>query len=257
MFGFWRKARNDQGPQDPSPLPLPPRPLAAAATSKPLRPAAKRAEPQRGGAKAAPETEVITREEWLGHALELLRAELSKRGFVMPRDVRISLGWPRVRGQSAVTYAPEASTEGAIEIFVSPLLSEALEVVDTLTHEVCHAVAGVQAGHRAPFQKVASALGLIGEPASMRGIESARWRAWAEPLARKLGEFPHAAMVPPADWKRSGRLLRLECPVCGWKLRTARKWLDNVAQREMAPRCIDPACGGWLTEEFEKRDKSE
>jgi hypothetical protein len=50
-----------------------------------------------------------------------------------------------------------------------------------------------------------------------------------EGWALTLGEYPHAAMDPDAKngrKKQSTRMIKCECPACGYVVRTARKWLE-------------------------------
>ena len=143
----------------------------------------------------------VSREEWLTCAADLLRGQFEKRGYVLPAAYRVALGWPRNRKALGETAGAEFSSTGTLETFVSPLVANALTAIDVLTHEACHALTGKQ--HRTAFKKAAKAMGLEGKAAAMTGLYSPTWRAWAVPLAAKLGEFPHDAML--TDMKRAAK----------------------------------------------------
>lgn len=50
------------------------------------------------------------------------------------------------------------------------------------------------------------------------------------PTLDLLGPYPHAAVTPSATTsaapKQGTRMLKCECPACGYTVRTTRKWLD-------------------------------
>jgi hypothetical protein len=48
-------------------------------------------------------------------------------------------------------------------------------------------------------------------------------------ISDKLGRYPHAAINPgsKSKLKQSTRMIKLECPDCGYTVRTTRKWIDQ------------------------------
>ena len=85
-----------------------------------------------------------TREEWLdAAAAELHTLFLAPLGHELPELVRCSCGFPK-GGKKAIgqCWYPEASSEEAVNIFVSPVIDEDVRVLDILLHELCHAVLG-------------------------------------------------------------------------------------------------------------------
>ena len=194
------------------------------------------------------ETETpVTREEWLNWAIDFLRPEFQKRGYILAANINVSLGWPRSRKVRGETAGLESLAKGNFDIFVSPVVNGALEAIDVLTHECCHTLTG--RSHRPPFQRAANAMGLEGPPAAMSGLQSPRWLAWALPLAVKLDAFPHEAWPTqrpkPGKKPLTSRMLKCECPKCGCSIRTSRRWLEAV----QTPRCINPKCSGQLIRE--------
>lgn len=118
-------------------------------------------------------------------------------------------------------------------------------VAAILAHEMIHA-ALPQAGHKRPFQIAAAK---IGHTAPFTTSEATpEFMAWAGPIIAQLAPYPHRrlnALSPVAQKKKqTGRMLKCQCEGCGYTVRTARKWLEDVG----APIC--PAEGhGRMTHE--------
>jgi hypothetical protein len=45
-------------------------------------------------------------------------------------------------------------------------------------------------------------------------------------IITELGDYPHAKLTPINKKPQSTRMLKVECPDCGWMARTSRKWID-------------------------------
>jgi hypothetical protein len=172
----------------------------------------------------------ITREEWLLRIIDGLRPLYRDTGSPIPDRLRVSCGWP-----SGAAFAPvhrcigecwsrSASADRAIEIFISPNLGEALDVAETLVHELVHA-AGAK-GHRGTFPARAKAVGLIKPWRSTTA--SVQLKARLNALIEVIGSYPHAtldtAMRPHKNDR--ARLLKVACPECGYTVRTTRMWLQ-------------------------------
>jgi hypothetical protein len=95
----------------------------------------------------------MTREAWLLLAVDAVAPIFHEKGFQVPR-VRVSCAIPStsVRG-SAVgqCWGRSMSEDGVNEIFISPVYSSAIEVLDTLVHELVHAVDDCQHRHGPGF----------------------------------------------------------------------------------------------------------
>lgn len=193
------------------------------------------------------QTEPMNRERWLTELAALMAPRFEAEGFPIPR-VRVSVGFPfRSRGATiGQCWAPEVSSDGVSEIFISPQVDES-DAVHVLVHELAHAAVGIPEGHKGNFTKLIRALGLEGKPtATVAGPAT----EWAYELSRSLPYYPHGEMdmgggftiggptpgVPipssgdpsPERPKQSTRLVKLECGGCGYIARTTRKWLDGV-----------------------------
>ena len=98
----------------------------------------------------------------------------------------------------------------------------------TLTHELVHAVDDCQNGHKAPFKRIATSVGLEGKMTATHAGE--RLNAQLVELAESLGTYPHSLLTPPDPKKRPGsRLLKCSCSACGYTVRVTRQWLDTGA----------------------------
>lgn len=188
-------------------------------------------EPDEPATPAAPKN----RETWLLEAIELLRPIFQERaGAELPERVSVSVGFPgggSARKHIGECWAAEAVSDGAPAIFISPILDSAPRALETLVHELVHAM-GLH-GHRADFGKVARAMGLEGKlTATVAGEELV---GILNELAEELGPYGHGAITLQAanEKKQSTRMLKVECEETGYKVRLTRKWLDEYG----APLC--------------------
>lgn len=172
-----------------------------------------------------------TREAWLTAAVRDLAPLFDAVGESLP-PVRVSVGWPGGRGRKNAVigqcWSPDAATDGVAQVFISPTLNDPAVILSTLVHELVHAVDRNTSGHRGRFAKIARAVGLTGKMTATTAGEALAARLTA--VAAGLGTFPHAALRSGADGahKPQGtRMLKVECPNCGYIVRTTAKWLDQ------------------------------
>lgn len=179
-----------------------------------------------------------TREEWLMWAVDLMRNKLFvEHGFKIPTAVRISVGFPSTKrgGRIGECWNPANSGDKHSEIFLHPKLDNAVEVLSVVAHELIHAMRP-QASHGKEFKEVAVAIGLEGKMTATTAGE-ALTRTLRD-YSQVLGPYPHAclnSMKLAGEKKQGTRLLALECPSCGYKIRVTQKWIDTGM-----PTC---ACG--------------
>ncbi len=186
----------------------------------------------------------MTREEWLNLCVDRLRPMFEDSGAKIPEKVRVSCGWPSVRALATGNrrvgecWSPIASADQTSEIFISPALSEGGKVAGVLVHELVHAAVGNDAGHRAPFSRLAKKLGLQGPWTATTPSEEL-----SEKLTAMMPEpYPHAVLNRSARKKDGTRMLKVICPDCGYTVRTTQKWLDAGL-----PRC---PCGTEMEEAY-------
>jgi len=175
----------------------------------------------------------MTREEWLITMAQSLTEDFERAGYPLPAKLRISCGWPVSRPLAAgkqpravaECWPAEASTDGHIEIFVSPYRADSADVAGDLVHELCHAADGNKHGHKAPYARIARAVGLEGPMRSTTTGPQLAERLNA--LIAQLGPYPHATLDRSGRKKQGTRMLKLVCPKCGYTVRTTEKWLTQ------------------------------
>lgn len=180
----------------------------------------------------------INREHWL----ERMGAELVERiedtaKAKMPK-FRISCGWPSRGGLSlkkpviGQCWPGMVSKDGTHELFIAPTISDDTTVAGVVAHEMVHAIVGTKVGHRGPFVRVVYGIGLTGKPTAT--IPGEEFKEYVDPIIKKIGPYPHTAMVPSGKYKaQSTRLIKASCSDCGYVVRVTRKWVDSVG----APIC--------------------
>jgi hypothetical protein len=141
-----------------------------------------------------------------------------------------------------------ASADGTFEILVRPDLAEmagtiALPVATALARELVRAAVGIGAGKGPAYRKIARGLGLIG---TMRvTAPGPAFLALTEPILEAAGPLPHARLnaekksaavgyegqetpTIAKPGKHANRHIKCACLTCGYVVRTARKWIDEV-----------------------------
>ena len=180
-----------------------------------------------------------TREQWLSQATIELRALFKQCGVDLPLQVRASCGFPSKSALASKNrrigecWAARASADKHAEIFISPTISDSARVLDILAHEMIHA-SHPNDGHGKAFKRTALAIGLTGKMTAT--VAGPQFTAWASPVLARLGAYPHADLVPAnAQKKQSTRMLKCVCRECGYTVRVAGKWLNDMG----APHCPD------------------
>src|SRR6187399_1756758 len=156
---------------------------------------------------------IADRESWLNAFVEHARPHFEAAGFPIPINTRVSIGLPSTGYRSNVIgecFAPAASADGHFEIIISPKVSEGdARVADILTHELCHAAAGMD--HGKAFGTLARALGLEGPLRTTTAGEA--WFAWAAPVLAELGPMDFGALTALMPRRKKATfLLKVECP---------------------------------------------
>ena len=182
-----------------------------------------------------------TREEWLMEFVGAMRPAFAETGSPLPEKVRVSCGFPKgCRKAIGQCWSDKVSEDGAREIFVSPVLSEAPRVCDVVIHELVHAALPDGTKHGAEFKQLATDMGLAG-PMTATEASAELTAALAEFIPVRLGPYPHSKLSPMSIAKQTTRMIKLTCDGCGMVVRSTRKWLDDVGP----PNC---ACGSAFEE---------
>lgn len=166
------------------------------------------------------------REEWLNAAAQRLRPWLASRGYTLGNPY-LSVGELAVRGDKAIgrCWSTGCSDDGRGHIFVSARLTDPVEVLAVLLHELGHDIVGVQHGHRKPFSQFCQRVGLV-KPWTAT-TPSPDLRVFLAALAEELGAYPHAALTHVNKKKKQPtRMRKYECPGCGQIVRAASDTLS-------------------------------
>ena len=157
----------------------------------------------------------LSREDWLASVASGMESWFKPLGVKIPK-YRVSCGFPsksalaRKQKRIGECWSPSASTGDVHEIFVSPLLDDAVEVAQVLCHEMAHAFVGVEHGHKAPFVKACKLLGLEGKPTAT--VAGPLFVANVKPILKAVGKYPHKRMDPAqAEKKQTTRMLKVVC----------------------------------------------
>lgn len=215
-----------------------------------------------------------TREQRLQAAVEEFREFIAERTGKVAPTVRVGVGFPSagIRGGAlAECWTPAATSDGIHEIIVkidrNTSTEQQQDILSTLLHEVCHATAGIPAGHGADFKAVATSVDLEGKMTATVPSEDLRSAldGWVQYGA--LGAYPMGTFKPPLGMDEPGhsgghrgpshsgpgtqttRMLKAWCPNnvtvsaedersgCGYTVRLTKKWADMAL-----PVCPNPEC---------------
>ncbi len=121
-----------------------------------------------------------------------------------------------------------------------------VEILAVLAHEVCHSIAGIDAGHKKPFKRIAMAVGLEGKMRST--VAGLRFKNYAAVIIGRIGLYPAGKLglrrgeleePPPGDpgggegeivgggKKQVARMLKCCCQTCGYTVRAAAMWIEG------------------------------
>ena len=159
--------------------------------------------------------------------VEALRVKFADAGYSVPKQIRVSIGWPKRAGSCGAIgecWSIDASSDKHAELFISPQLTEGVRILDVLAHELDHATVGTAAGHGKAFKQCALAVGLQGPMRSTTA--SPEFATWAKALFKRIGPYPAGFLTDTP--KQGTRLLRCECETCGYLARVASKWLSEA-----------------------------
>lgn len=192
-----------------------------------------------------------TREDWLQRAISALRPLFTRVNTPIPKSLHVSVGFPSNRALSSKHQAigqcwgGESSSDKRHHIFISPVVSKPVKVLEVLVHECVHAAVGLTEKHRGRFKRIAVELGLRGKMTSTHA--GGELTAELEVIAKMLGKYPHGALDPamrPVK-KQPTRLLKAvasEC--CGYLVRVTLKWLDEEGE-PLCPHGEKMRVTGW------------
>lgn len=191
--------------------------------------------------------QTLTREQWLDECAGLILDEIVAPVATIREEMtlKLSVGYPPNRRTNSkvigVCFPAAASTGGFNEIFINPEINDSLQVLETLVHEIIHAVDDCRSGHRGEFKRIARAVGLEGKlTATFAGEEL---RAHLSQYVDLLGHIPHAAIKSGKLKRQVNRNLKVWC-LCGFKFNTSRSQIERVLMERDSIDCC--ACGSAM-----------
>jgi SprT-like family len=142
------------------------------------------------------------REAWIAAAVEFFKPEFEAYGYPFHAQVRVTCGWPSRGGLApkkrtvGECWSTTASADGANEIFISPVISDPVEVVSVLLHELVHAAVGTKYGHGEVFRSLAVKMGLTGPMRST--FPSPHLKERLNTLCQQLGRILMPSLIHEA-----------------------------------------------------------
>jgi hypothetical protein len=167
-----------------------------------------------------------TRELWLQNAVDLVSPIFKNKGYTIPK-VQVSCGFPSTGNKSkhvGQCWGKSSTNDGTNQLFISPVLDESVQVLDTLVHELVHAVDDCLHHHGPEFKKIATDVGLQG---LMREASAGPWLLeQLTSISRQLGKYPHSKInLSHSSSKKTGPRPRAKCKKCGYEVTPLKKWL--------------------------------
>ena len=166
-----------------------------------------------------------TREAWLRAAIEAVRPLFTRHGFIIP-DCQVSCGFASTgtrSGHIGQCWAKSGSEDSRNHIFISPSLADPVAVLDTLVHELVHAVDDCEHKHGKEFKKMALKLGMKG-PMRSAGAGPELLAKLGE-LAVTLGPYPHGKLKVSVVRRTRAPRPRAVCTECGFTVPMLKKFL--------------------------------
>jgi len=167
-----------------------------------------------------------TREHWLQNAVDLVSLIFKNKGYTIPK-VQVSCGFPSTGNKSnhvGQCWGKSSTKDGVNQLFISPILDEPVQVLDTLVHELVHAIDDCMHHHGPEFKIIATDVGLQGP---MRSASAGPWlKEKLLGIANQLGKYPHSKInLTHSSAKKTGPRPRAKCKKCGYEVTPLKKWL--------------------------------
>ena len=167
----------------------------------------------------------INREQWLMRAVDHLLPIFERSGYSVPA-VKVSVGFPSTgaRGRHlGQCWSTKSAVDGINQIFIAPHLQTPFDFLDTLVHELVHAIDDCIHHHGPEFKKIATDVGLQGP---MREASAGPWlKEHLIGIAKQLGKYPHSKInLAHSSSKKTGPRPRAKCKKCGYEVTPLKKW---------------------------------
>lgn len=187
------------------------------------------------------------REQWLIEAVDHLTPIFERMGYTIP-PVKVSVGFPSTGGKGrhlGQCWSSKSSEDGTNQIFIAPHLETPIDFLDTLVHELVHAVDDCESGHGDNFKKIALDVGLKGPMRSAGAGDALREDLFR--IAEKLGSFPHGRLrLPVRSLQKAPKRPGAKCTKCGYEVVMLKKHLHLGPP--ICPKDLEgmEATGEWI-----------
>lgn len=164
----------------------------------------------------------MTREEWLEAAIKEIEPLFTAHKYKVPK-VRVSVGLPHGRGAKKAIgqhWSPEATDDKVSAIFISPTIMESLDVLETVAHELIHAI-HPKDGHGPAFKKCAVLIGFM--PPMRSTPASDGLKRQLTKVIKTLGKYPHSKLnlAKGPVKKQTTRMIKMTCQSCEYIARAS------------------------------------
>jgi hypothetical protein len=167
-----------------------------------------------------------TREDWLQAAVAELRPMFELLGKPLPANIRVSCGHPlnyKRNKRLGDCHPPTESADGAMVIFIAPVISKPREVFIVLLSQLCRTTSGAFS-YGTSYGVIATDMGLAVTDKGKSISPSMTFDANYADMIAGLGEYPHAEMSLADIKTQNTRMLKAFCPVCDYTVRLSTKW---------------------------------
>lgn len=186
----------------------------------------------------------LTREEWLLQATQALTPLFTELGHIVPA-VKVSVGFASSGSRSHAIgqcWPQQAADDQLNHIFISPGLGTAYEVIDTLAHELIHAVDNCKNKHGKVFKAIALGLGMVG-PMRNAGAGPVL-KLKLEAILSQLPPYPHKRLYSPKR-ERPEPSPRAKCEQCGYRLTIPKRYVEYGPPICPIDKVAMKAIGNW------------
>ena len=157
-----------------------------------------------------------TREEYLQRAYVLLNEIAFKPNGQECPKINVACSWivgTRAANKKTLGQCSSRSASGANinEIRIVPTVDDSFEAIDTLAHEMAHAVDDCQNGHKGQFKKICLAVGLDGNKHMRYAEAGEKLGKTIKNIIATIGDYPHAKVDISNVKKQSARMLKMIC----------------------------------------------
>jgi hypothetical protein len=126
-------------------------------------------------------------------------------------------------GHIGQCWSTKSAGNGVNQIFIAPTLGDAFNVIDTLVHELIHAVDDCEHKHGKEFKKMALKLGLKG-PMRSAGA-GPELKVVLTQMLTQLGPYPHGPLKVAMQKPVSRNRPRAKCNKCGYQVPMLKRFL--------------------------------